>query len=382
MEKIISMYKEKGRAIILIYGVIGSDTDETDIDTTERKIATQLQEMGDISEIEIRINSPGGIVYDGIAIYNILKNHNAKKTVYIDGLAASIATVIAMVGDEIIMGKGTTFMIHNPSTITGGESKDFKKAANTLEKHEENMLDIYSGKNKKITREQIRTLMQEETFMTAEEAVKLGFATSIVDEGQNINGFNSKAIVALNREYNKKNGGGVEMSKYTGIAEAIAKAVKASLEKDPEEKKGSKENIIATVEGGKDKIVADQEMKELVAEVAKSVLAVFTEKEEKPEEKLVAKILTGLGITAKKEEKKNNIDEETLSQTIAQAVVQAIAAKKDDEKNDFFANFTKESKRADADILGKIENSHGKEISAEKISAEIISDIVAMANGK
>lgn len=386
MDKILSMYKEKNKAVILIYGAIGFE-EENQTDTSEKKIATQLQEMGDISEIEVRINSPGGIAYSGIAIYNVLENHKATKKVYIDGLAASIASLVAMTGEDRRGRRGSTFMIHNPYTKAFGESKDLKKIVNSLEKLEESMLDIYSSKNKKISREQIRTLMREETFLTAEEALALGFLTSIDEETETIHGFNSKAIVALNKEYNKKNKEGGIMSKYKGIAEAVAKAIKESGQEKLT--KGGKASILASLnksspEKEKHEIVAEEELSEIVAEVTQVILATFTQKEEKAkkEETLVAKVLGNLGIASKKEEPKAHMDEEVIAQAIAMAVMQAMAEKKEEEKSDFFANFSSASKREDATKLAGIENTHAKELNSEKISAELIGDIVAIANGQ
>lgn len=83
-----------------------------------RQFAEELTALGQVNHINLHIHSPGGDVFDGIAIYNLLKNHPASKTVYIDGLAASMASVIAMVGDPIIMPENAMMMIHQPLSYT------------------------------------------------------------------------------------------------------------------------------------------------------------------------------------------------------------------------------------------------------------------------
>jgi ATP-dependent Clp protease protease subunit len=124
----------------------------------------------------VHINSPGGGVFSGIAIHNTLKNHSALKSVYIDGMAASIASVIAMAGDEIIMPKNSMMMIHNPMSWAVGYEEDLRKEADLLAKVKTPILESYMARNKKIDKDKISQLMNAETWMTAEEAVELGFA--------------------------------------------------------------------------------------------------------------------------------------------------------------------------------------------------------------
>ena len=229
--------------------------------------------------------------------------------------------------------------------------------------------------------------MHEETFMTAEEAITLGFATSVVEETETIYGFNSKAIVALNEEYNKKNKEGGIMSKYKGMAEAIAKAIKESGQEKLTE--GGKANILASLKKPEPQkenheVLAEKELSEIVAEVTQVVLATFSQKEEKPkaEETLVAKVLGNLGIASKKEESKTYMNEEVIAQAIAMAVMQAMSEKKEEEKDNFFANFSTASKREDATDLSGVKNSHGKGSNSKDISAEIMGEVIAIANGQ
>ena len=131
--------------------------------------------------IHVRLNSPGGSVFDGTAIYNALKQHKANIVIHVDGLAASIASVIAMAGDEIHMGEGAYMMIHDPFSIMIGTAEDFRKEADLLDKVGGTIASIYQGKTG-MTEQEIKDLMTEETWMTADEAVEKGFADQ-VDKG-------------------------------------------------------------------------------------------------------------------------------------------------------------------------------------------------------
>lgn len=142
---------------------------------TAKALDDQLQALGEVQEISIRINSPGGSVDDGITIFNALKAHPANKTVTVEGLAASIASVVAMVGDKIRMAEGAMLMIHNPWTLAAGDAEDLHKAAAVLEKYADRLVDIYSRRTgQKAAR--IRELMDEETWLSGAEAIALGFA--------------------------------------------------------------------------------------------------------------------------------------------------------------------------------------------------------------
>lgn len=128
--------------------------------------------------VEIRINSGGGSVFDGLAIYNLIKDYEGETTVIVDGLAASIASVIALGADKLIMNEGSFFMIHNPWTISGGESKDLRQAADILDKIQAQIVEIYAGATGKDSSE-IIALMNAETWLNPSEAVDMGFAQEI-----------------------------------------------------------------------------------------------------------------------------------------------------------------------------------------------------------
>lgn len=170
--------KSATEAEIVLYAGIGPAGfwDDPDSMITAKQFSDQLKQIPDtVTTLSVRINSPGGDVFDGIAIYNRLKQFNAKKVVYIDGLAASIASVIALAGDEIIIGEGALFMVHLPWTITIGNRMALDNTINRLTDVEEQMLGIYSKKTK-IPKDEMRAMLEAETWMGADEAISLGFA--------------------------------------------------------------------------------------------------------------------------------------------------------------------------------------------------------------
>lgn len=149
-----------------------------DEETSATSFRDALKELGDVSTINLSINSGGGSVFDGIAIYNMLKSHKATVNVYVEGLAASIASVIAMAGDTITMRSGSMMMVHMPWTLSQGNAEEMRKTADTLEKTGDSIVDIYSERTG-IPSDEIRNIMNEETWLSAEEAVEQGWATKL-----------------------------------------------------------------------------------------------------------------------------------------------------------------------------------------------------------
>jgi ATP-dependent protease ClpP protease subunit len=142
-----------------------------------------LADLGKLSgqHIHLRINSPGGSVIEGTAIYNALRRHEGGLTVHIDAMAASMASVIAMAGAPVYMADNALLMIHNPWTVSMGESKDLRKEADLLDKLKVNLRNAYVRKTG-INAEEIGAMMDAETWLDAVEAVALGFADAI-EEG-------------------------------------------------------------------------------------------------------------------------------------------------------------------------------------------------------
>lgn len=129
--------------------------------------------------IHLHINSPGGAVFEGVTIYNLLVSHPAKIIVHIDGLAASIASVIALAGDEVHIAENAMMMIHNPSVVTWGESEDLRKQADVLDAIKEAILNTYESATG-MSRDDLSAAMDAETWYSAQEAVDKGFASKKV----------------------------------------------------------------------------------------------------------------------------------------------------------------------------------------------------------
>lgn len=136
----------------------------------------------DVSRIRLRLNSPGGSVFDGIAIHNLLVTHRADVHVMVDGIAASIASVIAMAGDQVTMGRGTEIMIHDPSAIVWGNSRDMREMAELLDKLAEDIAGFYAHRAGG-TRAEWRERMTAETWYSAEEAIDAGLADDLAPAG-------------------------------------------------------------------------------------------------------------------------------------------------------------------------------------------------------
>ena len=140
-----------------------------------QQFANDLQALQGVNDITVHINSPGGSVFDGMAIYNLLLKHPAQITMEIDGLAASMASVIAMAGDLIIMPENALMMIHNPMMGAGGDAAELRKNADLLDKVKSAIISVYA-KRTGLPDTQISDMMDAETWMTGAEAMDLGFA--------------------------------------------------------------------------------------------------------------------------------------------------------------------------------------------------------------
>jgi len=141
----------------------------------------ELNKLGKVDTINLRINSPGGSVFDGVAIYNTLKRHPARLEVDVDGIAASIASVIAMAGDEIRMAANSMMMIHDPYGMSMGNSDEMRKTADLLDQIKGTIVDTYAKRTGE-TDSTIASMMTNETWMTADEAKRYGFADVITEE--------------------------------------------------------------------------------------------------------------------------------------------------------------------------------------------------------
>ncbi|MEO5337969.1 MAG: Clp protease ClpP [Magnetospirillum sp. WYHS-4] len=161
-----------GDAEILIYDEIGA------FGITAKQFADDLKSVGKAARITLRINSPGGSVFDGLAIHNSLKRLSARKTVWIDGIAASIASVIAMAGDEIVMPENAMMMIHDPAGIVVGTAPEMRAMAEALDRIKGGLVSAYRDRTRKPEAD-IEQLMAAETWLTANDAVAAGFADRV-----------------------------------------------------------------------------------------------------------------------------------------------------------------------------------------------------------
>jgi ATP-dependent protease ClpP protease subunit len=150
-------------------------------DFTSESVASALASKP--AAVKLRINSPGGDCFDALATYNLLRSSGAKVEVEVLGLAASAASLIAMAGDSVLMATGSMMMLHNPWTAAVGNSNDLREAADRLDKVRQSFLDIYQSKSGRAA-EEVGAVMDDETWLTADEAVEFGFATGKLGEQQ------------------------------------------------------------------------------------------------------------------------------------------------------------------------------------------------------
>lgn len=148
---------------------------------TAKEFKERLTEIDDGGPIQLNINSPGGSVFDGVAIYAMLSERKERVSTHVYGMAASIASVIALAGSELTMHEGSMFMIHDPWSITLGGSEDHRHTADILDKIGDQIMDIYR-QHTFMTDEELRAAMKQETWYTAQEAVEVGFAGGVVGE--------------------------------------------------------------------------------------------------------------------------------------------------------------------------------------------------------
>lgn len=173
-----SLVQQENKATINIYGDICSWAWEEFGEMSAVNLSKKLDEIGDVEQIDVYINSYGGEVAEGLAIYNALRRHKAKIRTYCDGFACSIASVIFMAGDERIMNEASLLMIHNAWTWAAGNAAELRKQADDLEKITQASVEAYKA-HSSLSEDEIKTLMDEETWILPTEALEYGFATKI-----------------------------------------------------------------------------------------------------------------------------------------------------------------------------------------------------------
>lgn len=203
MKKYFSMETTDSEANIHIYGDI-TEWEWLESDVSSYTLAKQLQELNDVETIHVHINSYGGEVKEGLAIYNALKQHKAKVITYCDGFACSIASVIFMAGDERVMSNSSLLMIHNAWTYCSGNANDLRKTADDLETMTKMSVNAYL-KEININEEELIQLLDAETWLTGAQALEMGFITSIVGETESkVSQSVKKSLVEVILEHQKE----------------------------------------------------------------------------------------------------------------------------------------------------------------------------------
>ena len=183
MKKYYSLAVADGVADLYIYGDITS-WEWLESDVSSYTLSQEIRALEGVTQINVYINSYGGEVAEGLAIYNMLKRRPAKVTTYADGFACSIASVIFMAGDERVMSDASLLMIHNAWTYTVGNADDLRKEADDLETITQASISAYmSGVS--ITQDELKELLDNETWLTPQEALEKGFATSVAKDESN-----------------------------------------------------------------------------------------------------------------------------------------------------------------------------------------------------
>lgn len=178
---------------LLLYGEIASSSWWGD-EVTPKQFKEDLDALGDINTLDVYINSPGGDVFAGQAIYSILRRCDAQVSVYVDGLAASAASVVAMAGDTIIMPANAMMMIHNPWTFAAGNARDFRKLADDMDKIRDSMVVAYENRSA-LTTDEIIGIMDAETWLSADDCLEYGFCDE-VEEAKEIAACLDKKVLA------------------------------------------------------------------------------------------------------------------------------------------------------------------------------------------
>lgn len=219
MKKYYSLETAGDEADLYIFGDI-TDWPWYEKDKDAYTIVKELQRL-EANQVNVHINSYGGDVSEGLAIYNVLKNSKAKVTTYCDGFACSAASVVFMAGDERIMNSASLLMIHNAWTYGYGNAEEFRKQAEDLDKITQASVNAYmSGVT--IAEDELKEKMNAETWLTAEEALSDGFATKILEEDET--GINQSAFRAIREKL---------LAETTGAREGVA--LEAAIELDADE---------------------------------------------------------------------------------------------------------------------------------------------------
>lgn len=238
--------EEKKKCSLYFYGDIVSATWESEWyeeDKCPQDIADFLHQLDGFEDIDIYFNSGGGDVFAGLAIYNQLRRHEGHKTGYVDGMAASIASVIMFACDELHFASGAQCMVHKPLCIAWGNANDFKDVITQLDKCEESILDIYMEHTKDgVSRETIQSLVENETWMNGNEVAQY-FDVEIEEQA---------AVAACTSDFFEKYNNIPENLKKTSTQDVVNAVIAAldARDKDAKEKamQQEKEQLLADLD--------------------------------------------------------------------------------------------------------------------------------------
>lgn len=224
--------KTQGTLDLYIYGDVKADgydwwrEEVIRSETSANTFRDELAAHPEVNQINIYINSQGGSVIEGTAIYNQLKRHPAHKTVYVDGFACSIASVIAMAGDEVVMPRNTMMMLHNMWMVVQGNAAELRKAADDLDKMNEAGRAAYLQKaGDKLTPEMIAQMEDDETWLTAQECMEYGLADRYAEQDADL----SNAAEVLKKA-------NLDLEQRIRVQKSLAAQLR-SLTNPPQEKK-------------------------------------------------------------------------------------------------------------------------------------------------
>lgn len=168
---------EQGDNVITMFDIIGEDF-WSGGGVTAKRVSAQLRAIGD-RPVEVQINSPGGDMFEGIAIYNVLREHKQEVTVKVMGMAASAASIISMAGDRVEIGAASFMMIHNCWVIAVGNRHDMQETADWLAPFDQAMVDLYAARTGRDVKD-ITKWMDAETYMSGSMAIERGFADDLL----------------------------------------------------------------------------------------------------------------------------------------------------------------------------------------------------------
>lgn len=213
-------------ADVFIYGEITQWAWEEFGEMSSTIFKEKLDEAGDVETIHLYVNSPGGSVFEGVAIANMMKRHNARVIAHVDALAASIASVIIMAADEIRMPSNSMLMIHNAWTWASGNAEELRKAADDLERINQSTMQMYLDKaGDKLDETTLKELLDNETWLSAEEAFSYGLC-DVVEESNSM-------VASISDKYKQK---------YRNVPQQLQKLIPTAMSA---EEKALREKILA-----------------------------------------------------------------------------------------------------------------------------------------